>query len=174
MRYIHQDALAIHFADDFFAEIRQAIVRRLVGGGIRPLVVVEMRQGHVAHAQIGEDPHDADIVADHVAALHTHQCGNLTVFVRTANVFRSSRQGHVFRILPDVLAHCVDLVQRFLHRLGPHDASVDPDREENRVHPTFAHARDIDVPVGIAFGDVVGIGEKTLRGVVVGIQDDRG
>src|SRR5216684_3063814 len=53
-------------------------------------------------------------------------------------------------------------------------AAVDPDRKENGVHPAFAHARNVHVPVGIALTDVVVLGEEPLRGVVMRVKDDRG
>ena len=35
----------------------------LIGGGVRPLRIVEVRERHVAHAQIGKDTHHPDVVA---------------------------------------------------------------------------------------------------------------
>ena len=54
MRNVHHDSLTVHFANDVLAEIGEAVVRGLVGGGVGPLVVVEMREGHVARAQVAE------------------------------------------------------------------------------------------------------------------------
>ncbi len=40
VRDVHQDAKAIHFEDDLLAEIGEAVVCGLIGGGIGPLGVV--------------------------------------------------------------------------------------------------------------------------------------
>src|SRR5580658_1746860 len=99
-----------------------------------------MREGYVAHAEIGEDAHDADIVADHVAAFHTHQRGDLTLRVSTANVVGSARERHFVRILLDIFVDGVYLIEGFLHGGRAHDVSVDPDGEEDGVHTAFSHA----------------------------------
>ena len=46
---IHHDSLAIHFADDFLAVAGKAVVRGLIGGRIGPLIIVKMRERHVAN-----------------------------------------------------------------------------------------------------------------------------
>ena len=69
----------------------------LVGGGIRPLVIVEMREGHVAYAEIGKDAHHADVIADHVAALDAHQGSDLALRVGAAHIFGGARQHDVIR-----------------------------------------------------------------------------
>ena len=51
---IDDDAEAIHFADDILAEIGEAVVCGLVGGGIGPIVIFHVREGHVANAESGE------------------------------------------------------------------------------------------------------------------------
>jgi len=61
-----------------------------------------------------------------------------------------------------------------LHRWRSHDSSVDPNGKENRVHSTLAHARNVDVAIRIALAKVKAFREKTLCGVVVGIQHYRG
>src|SRR5579859_275735 len=68
----------------------------------------------------------------------------------------------------------VDLIERLLHRRRPYDSPVDPDGKENGVHAAFAHTRNIDVPVRIALAKIEILGEETLRGIVVGIQHNRG
>ena len=56
-------------------------VRPLCAGlsvdGVGPVVVLEMRQRHVAHAERRVDAQQPQVVVDHVAALHPHQRGDL-------------------------------------------------------------------------------------------------
>ena len=68
----------------------------------------------------------------------------------------------------------INLVEGFLDRGRTHDAAIDPDGKENRIHAAFAHARNIHVTVGIALAEIEVLGEKALRGVVVRIEHDRG
>src|SRR5581483_5750414 len=77
-------------------------------------------------------------------------------------------------IPPDVFADRVDLVQRLLDSHGPHGSTINPNGEENGVHPAFAHAGDVDASVRIPLAQVKILGEEALRGVVVRIQHDGG
>ena len=171
VRDVHQHSLASHFAYDFLAVVRKAIVRGLVGGGIGPLIVVEMGKGHVADTEIGKDAHHADVVADHVAALDAHQGGNLALRVRAANIFRGARQHDVVGIFLDVFAHGVDLIECLLNRGRAHNVAVDPDRKEDAIHAAFAHARYVDRAVRIALAQVIILREQALRRVVVRVDD---
>ena len=98
VRNVDHDSLPVHFADDFFAEIGEAVVRGLVGGGIGPLGVVEVRERHVADAEVGEDVHDVDVVADHVAAFDAHERGDFVLGVGAAYVFGGAGEDDVVRI----------------------------------------------------------------------------
>src|SRR5262249_48281347 len=159
---VHHDSLTIHFADNILAEIGETVVHGLVGGRIRPFIVIEMRQRHVTHAQIAEHPQDANIVANHVAAFDTDERGNFSLGVGAAHFFGSAAEREIFRILDDVFVDGINLVQSFLYCGRAHDASINPDGKENRVHAAFAHAGNIHVAVGIALAEIEVLGEKTL------------
>ncbi len=174
MRNIHHHSLAVHFANDFLAILGQAIVRRLVGGGVRPFIVVKMRKRHVPHAEIAEDAHHADVVPNHVPAFDANQRGYFSFGLRLANVGSSAREHHVLGILADIFVNRVNLVERFLNCRRTHRATVNPNRKENRIHSAFLHARNVDVTVGIAFGEIEVFRKETLCRVVVRIQHDRG
>src|SRR5207245_2299603 len=171
---VHEDTLAIHLADDFLAEIGEAVVNGLVGGGIGPLVVIEVRERDVADAEIAEHAQDTDVVADHVTALDADQDGDLTLGVRAANVVGGAAENKIVRMLLHVFADRVDLVERFLDGGWPEDAAVDPHREKLDVEAALAHARDIHMTVGVALAEIKGLREEALRRVRVRVKDDRG
>src|SRR5260370_39006414 len=74
---------------------------------------------------------------------------------------------------PDLLAHGVNLVERALHRFRTGDGAGHPDGEEDRAHPAFLHARDVNVAAGVAVTQVELLVHQTLRRVVVRVDDDR-
>ena len=133
-----------------------------------------MGQRHVADAERRIDPQQPQIVVDHVAALHAHQRRDLVLGRRLAHLRGGRRQHEVLRIRPHGFAHRVDLIERALDRRRTGDVAGHPDREEQRIEATFAHARDVDVPVLVARGEIEGLVEdESLRGVVVRVDDDR-
>src|SRR5580658_4900639 len=113
-----------------------------------------MGERHVTHAQITEHTQHTHVVSDHVTAFDADQSGDLPLRVCVPDFFRRAAKGEVLRILNYVLVHRIYLVQRLLYRWRAHDSAVNPDGKENRVHPTFPHARYVDMPVGIALADV--------------------
>ena len=70
VRDVDKHALPVHLADYFFAEISESVMGRLIRLGVGPLIVVEVRKGHVTDSEIGEDAHNANVIADHMATLH--------------------------------------------------------------------------------------------------------
>jgi hypothetical protein len=68
----------------------------------------------------------------------------------------------------------INLVQRFLHRWRARDSPIDPNRKENGIHSALAHARNVDVAIQVAFAQIEAFREQPLRGVVVGVQHNRG
>ena len=76
-------------SDDVFAEIGEAVVFGRGGGGIGPLVVDHVREGHVTDAESGEGAQDGEIVAHHVATFDAHESGNFALFLGFANVVGS-------------------------------------------------------------------------------------
>ena len=172
---VDKDALAIHFADDVFAEVGEAIVGGLVGGGVGPLVIFEMSEGHVTDAESGVDADHADVVADHVAAFDAHEDGDFFLGVGAANVVGGGGEEQVLGMIADGHADGVDLVESFLDGGRALDAGVDEDGEEEGVEAAFAHAGDVDVAAaGVALGEVVVLGAEKLSGVGVGVEDDGG
>src|SRR5271170_3599506 len=89
-----------------------------------------------------------------------------------AHVFGGARKHYFARVLADVFVHSVYLIEGFLYRGGAHDASVDPDGEEDGVHAAFPHAGNVDVAAGVALAQIVVLGEEALCGVIVRVQHD--
>src|SRR5262249_48557520 len=69
-----------------FAELRQAVVLRLVGGRVGPVERLGVRQRHVAHAQLVQHAQYAERVVDGVAAFNTDQRGDLALLVDAHDV----------------------------------------------------------------------------------------
>src|SRR5205823_9109650 len=171
---VHNDAEAVHFAHDVFAKIREAVVNALVGGGIRPLVVAAVRQGHVAHAEAGKFAQRVEVGVDHVPAFDAHQSGDLALFVSGADFGGGGGQGEFFRVSAHLLANCLNLRDCAVHGFGSRDFAGNPDRKENRVQAAFAHAWKINAAVVVSFSNVKLSIEEALGCVVVGIHNDRG
>ena len=66
---VDQHAGAVQLADDLLAERREAAVRMLAGGRVRPVRVVVVGERHVAGAEARQDAQRAERVPDRVAAL---------------------------------------------------------------------------------------------------------
>ncbi len=174
MRDVDHHTEPVHFADDVLAKRGQAVVRRLVGRGIGPVVVLEVRQRHIANAERGEVPQLAHVVVDHVPALDAHQRRDLLLGGGTPDLGGSRGQHEIVGMSPHGFANGVDLIVGTLHRDRTGDIAGHPDREEQPVHPAVLHARDVDVAVAVALADVEArIEDHALRGIGVGIDDDR-
>ena len=171
---VHHNSEAVHFADHVLAEIREAIVHGLVRGRIRPFVIAAVGKRHVPDAQSREAAQHTQIAVDHVAALDSEECCNLSLFVGVADFGRSRRQNEIVRMLANLLAHRVDLNQCTVNGLRPGNFAGHPDGKENRPKIPFPHAGNIDAPGGAARTKVELSIKKSLRRVVVRVHDDRG
>ena len=103
VRDVDHHAEPVQLADDVLAERRQAVVRRLVGRRVGPVVVLEVRQRQVADAERGVVAQQPQIVVDHVAAFHAHQRGDLVLGRRAADVGGGRRQHQIVRVRRDRL-----------------------------------------------------------------------
>ena len=124
---------AIHFADDLLAEIGEAVVRGLVGGRIRPIVVEEMSERHITNAERGEGAKGAEIIVNHMTALDTHQNGDFAVGMGAAHFFSSGSQREIFRMENDLAADGVNLINGALDGFRAGDAAGNPNREKDRA-----------------------------------------
>ena len=164
----------IHFADYIFAERRKPVVFRCGRGRISPLVIFHMREGHVAHPEGGESTQDGQIVAHHVPALNAHERGNLVLFLGLTNIVGGGGEDEIVGMLAHRFADGVDLIEGLLHRGRAENFTVDPDREKDGRESAITHPGNVDVAIGVWNGDIEMRIEEPLRGVVVGVDDDRG
>ena len=106
-----------------------------------------------------------------MATLDPHQGGDVSARHRRPNV---GGRGGQLDIAVGVRegAHGPDQVQGALKRGAPGIARVHPDREERGGEPPFAHARDVDVPVGQPGADIGLHVEHALGRVDVAVHDD--
>ena len=77
MRDVDHHAEAVHLAHHLLAELGEAVVLGLVGGGVRPVVVAEMGQRHGANAQAIIHAQHAQVVVNLVSAFQSEDCGDL-------------------------------------------------------------------------------------------------
>ena len=129
---------------------------------------------HVADAERRVYAQQPEIVVDHVAAFHAHQRGDLVIRGRLSHIRGGRREHQIVGMRANRFAHGVDLIERALHGRRNGDLARHPDREEQRVQASLAHARDVDVAVRVPFADVEGfVEDQPLRRVVVRVDDDR-
>jgi hypothetical protein len=72
----------------------------------------------------------------------------------------------------DLLVHSGDELKGARGGTGLVAARVNPDGEEGGIEPALAHARDVNVAVGVAGTKVEVFVEQPLRGIDVGINDN--
>ena len=171
---VHDDAETVHFADDVLAEIGEAVVRRLVSGGIGPFGVAHVGEGHVTNTESGEGTKDTEIVADHVAALDADERGGLVLLAGGADFIGSGGENEIVWMLADGFADGVDLIESELDGLWAGDLAGNPDGEEKGGEIAFAHAGDVNATVGMANAEIEFGIKETLGGVVVRVDDDGG
>ena len=174
VRDVHDDAKAVHFADDVLAEIGEAVVLGLVGGGIGPIGVAHVRERHVTNTESGEGAEDSEIVGDHVAAFDTDEGGDFVLGVGCADFVGSGGEDEIVGMLANGFADGVDLIESLLDGLRAGDLAGNPDGEEEGGEAAIAHARDVYAAVGVASGEIEFGVEEALGGVVVGVDDNGG
>ncbi len=173
VRDVDHEPQAIQLAHDVLAERREAVVLGLVGRGIGPRVVLEVREREVPHAAPGIITQLLQAVVDHVAAFHPHQRGDLVVGRGAPDVGRGLRQHEILGMRANGRQHRVDERVRLLDGRSARHVARHPNGEEERVEAAVAHARDVDISVGVAGADVERLVEQQpLRRVVVRIDDD--
>ena len=174
VRDVDHHAEPVQLADDVLAERRQAVVRRLVGGRVGPVVVLEMRQRQVADAERGVLAQDA--------AGRRRSCGRLPSPSAPRSCARRRPRGPRRRWSPAParsgcaahrLVHRVDQLHRALHRLGP-VTSLGTQIEKNSASSPPSRMRGMSMlPFFWRTADVEGlVEEQPLRGVVVRVDDD--
>ncbi len=117
VRQVHQHAQAVHLAHNLLAEGRQAVMHRLVRGGIGPVVVLHVGQRHVARAQGVSAAQNGQRISNGMAAFHADKRGNFPLTMNADDVVRRPRQ---FKVVVDSAQSC-DGPDRFVPaRPRPH------------------------------------------------------
>ena len=152
---VHDDAQAVQLTHHLLSKIGQAVVHRLVGGAVAPVVVDGVRQRHVAHAEFGVGAQDAQVVFDGMAAFEAHQQRDLSLAVGAADVAGGAGQQQVVGVALHLLIDGGDDLQGALDGAIVFVlARVHPDGEEGRVQPAFAHARNVDMAESVTGREV--------------------
>ena len=150
-------------------------MRGLVGGGIRPIGVDHVSEGHVADAEACRTCRDwtREIVVNHVAAFDAHERRRFCRRHGRGGLRRRWCEDDIFRIFA---RRCgarrrFDPVARFTAS-GPVTVPAIQIEKKIALKSAFAHARNVDDAVGVANAEVEFRVEEALGGVVVGIHDD--
>ncbi len=112
VREIDHHAQAVHFAHDLPAKGRQAVVERLVGAGIGPVVVLDVSQSHVARAQRVAHAQDGQGIVDRMTAFQADERGDLSLAVNADHVVGGKRCLQCVGIAGDEPMDTVDLLQQ--------------------------------------------------------------
>ena len=140
---VDHHAEPVHLADDRPAERGEAVMDRIVGRRIRPVVVLRMGEGHVAGAERMELAQRGRRIADLVAALDPDQRGDPPGFLDPADVGRGRGHLEPRRIAGDHPVDDVDLLERHPDRLVALQVGRDPDRPELRADAALLHPRQV-------------------------------
>ena len=89
----HPDA--VHLGDDLATEVGEPAQRRLVRGGVGPRDVVVVGEGQVADTEAVEHAQRAERLVDLVAALGTHQAGDLALLPCLLDVLHRGGEGQL-------------------------------------------------------------------------------
>src|SRR5215467_14312196 len=95
VRNIDHHSKAIQFPYDVFSKISQAVVFRGADVRIGPIRVHVMCERQISDPEICIDPKCRKAIVDHVAAFHSHQRGDLPIFVRLPNLICSEAKGNL-------------------------------------------------------------------------------
>ena len=143
---VHQHPQAVHLAHHLLAEGAEAAVLRLVGGGVGPVGVAAVGEGHVADAQVVVGAQGAQAVLEGAAVLHAEERGDLARPVRGLDVLGPGGEDEGLRVGRDHAAGEVDLLE--LHPRAARVHRGDPDRPELRSHLALAQPREVGLVRG--------------------------
>jgi hypothetical protein len=153
VRDIDEHAKPVHLPDHLPPELREAVVPGRLAGRVRPVGMVEVREGHVTDAQLREHPKDRQAVVDHVATLDADERGNSSLLMGTTDLVGFRAEDDLVRQVFRQLVHGGDLHERVVNRPGtgdraglsavawmPHDHA-----EEQRIESPLPDAGQIGV-----------------------------
>ena len=171
--YVDDHPDAVHLPNDVLPERADAVEARDVRRGVRPIIGVEMGQGHVADTEAVEHSQNTKIVLDTEAALDAHEGGELPLSHDAPNI-RGGRPelDAIGRGVQEPIER-VDLLQDPARRMIGSVDRIRPDGEELRVDAAFGEAVQIGMAVGQARADVDVLVDHALQDVVMRIDEDR-
>ena len=147
VREIDHHPDAVHFPNYLLAEFVQSVPTRLIGGGIRPVIGVRMRESQIADTQALEHPQRCETILDAVPALHAHQGGDLALLFQTNDVRCINSDPNLVRIGFHGAVHSIDHFKTAANRSVRGIRRVRPDGKEY-ANATFPEARNIHGAVG--------------------------
>ena len=111
VRQVDERRASVQLTNHLFTEARQPAVGSFARGGIRPVGIVVVREGHVARAERGEDPQRSERVPDRVAALDAEHRRDLSNAGDPFDVIRGARELESLRVPTDQLEERIDLLE---------------------------------------------------------------
>ncbi len=143
VRQVDQHAEAVHLAHYRLTEGCEPMVRRGIGGGIRPGGVGGVGERHVARAEVVVGAQHRERVIDLVATLHADQAGDAMRAMLAQDVGRVVGHRQVLRVARAHRLDELDLLERRLHGRRALNGRVNEHRPELRPHPSGAQPRDV-------------------------------
>jgi hypothetical protein len=143
VREVDQHSESIHLAHDLFAERRQAMMSRVVGGRIGPRGIGGMGERQVARPGVIVGTQHGERIVDLVASFDADQRGDEMRAVQPDDVGGAVGHGKIVRVARTHRLHQVDLLERLLHRLRARDLHRDEHRPELRPDAAAAQARNV-------------------------------
>ena len=130
---VDEHAEPVHLVNDRPAEGVDPVPLGVVGRAVGELVVLEMRERHVARAEIVELSQRCEASSDLVAALDPDQRSDLARLVDANDIIGGERELEVVGIGFDDPLDGVDLLERVADRVVAGDVRRDVDRPELRA-----------------------------------------
>src|SRR5581483_2962148 len=127
------------------AEGSESVVYRIRGGGVGEVVVVAVRDRHVARSGSIELAQDTEGVVDRVAALDADQRRDLARAMNAHHVVRGARQLERIGVTLVETIDDIDLFEHGLHRVSALQSGRNIDGPELRAGHSFAKPRDVSV-----------------------------
>ena len=113
---VDEHPLAVQLPDDLLSEARQASVRVVPRGGVRPRRVVVVGEREIAGREAREDAQDAERATDRMPSLDADHGGDPPGHRDPFDVVGGARDLEDVGMRGDQPPECVDLLERLRHR----------------------------------------------------------
>ena len=177
MRQVHEHPQPVHLLHHTLAKLRQSVVFRPIGRGVRPIDVVPVRQRHIARAQSIKITQRRRRILDHMPAFNAKKCGDPSSLVNALDVVGGACLFEVGSIGLNKPQRNIELPHRFMQRsVRLLRGRFHKHRPVLRAYPPFAQTGNVRAQrrLGLAHikrSQIAGFGfQKSGRKIVVRID----